>query len=94
VKLSTASTRRAVDKWKGKIADRAEKFQLWTFGLAAALLASQNARRGLLLPFLIFAMSLNFAAFELGALFLAGFFVAKLHCYRFANSVFRLISFG
>jgi len=42
----------------------------------------------------ILALSLNFAALELGILILLGFFVAKLHCYRLVNSIlnFRPLS--
>lgn len=43
---------------------------------------------------LIVALSLNFAALEFVVLIVIGFFLAKLHCYRFANSIMKLMSFG
>lgn len=55
-----------------------------------------SARRGkiALVPLLVLALSFNFAVLELAILILIGFFIAKLQCYRFINSMIGFFSFS
>lgn len=94
MKIRTASTRRAIGRWKGEAKAQETKFYSCALALAAPLLASARWGRIVLIPVLILALSLNFAAFEPVILILMGFFIAKFHCYRFVNSMMELVSFG
>jgi hypothetical protein len=85
LRLSTASTRRAIDGWKGRASVRVKTSWAWAIVLTAQLLISERRERLALLPALVFALSLNFALAELAILIVVGFYVAKLQCYRFVN---------
>ena len=93
MRIRTASTRRAIDKWKGKAKAHARRSQFWALDLVSRVLTSPGKRRVAFVPMLVLALSVNFAALELAILVLVGFFVAKLHFYRLVNSAmdfFRL----
>lgn len=60
--------------------------------MAAKLLASSVRGKVVIVPLLLVALSLNFVVLELGIFVFIGFLVAKLNCYRFANSMMRLIT--
>lgn len=58
------------------------------------LLASPQRGRVMLVPPVVMALSVNFAFLELGILLLVGFFIAKLHFYRFLNAMTGLFGFA
>lgn len=90
MRISTASTRRAIDRWKGKAKDQARRSQIWALDLVSHLLTSPKRGRAFLVPVLVFALSVNFAALELVILVLVGLFIVKLHVYRFVNSMMNI----
>ena len=87
MRLSTTSTRRAIDKWKGRARSQASKSKYWALEMAAIVLVSARWGRFAVLPFLGVAAFFNFAAIQLVVLAFVGFFVAKLHFYRLVNSI-------
>jgi len=93
-KIKTAATRRAIDMWKERAKTETSRFHSWTLALVAQLIVSTGRRRMFLVIPVVLALSLNFAVFELVILILIGFFIAKLHCYRFVNSMMKLMPFG
>ena len=93
VKIRTAPTRRAIDKWKGKARAQARMSQYWALDFVTQLLTSSKRWKVVFIPPLILVLSFNFAAFELGILILVSFFITKLQCYRFANSVMNHLPF-
>ena len=94
VRVSTASTRRSIDMWRGKAKAHVMRSQYLALEYVSRLLTSPRKGKVALVPPLVLALSLNFALFELGVLVMMGFFVAKLHFYRFLNSVAGLIRFS
>ena len=58
------------------------------------MIASRRQERVLLVLPLALALSLSFAGLEFGVLLLISFSVVKLHCYRFANYLLKLMPFG
>lgn len=93
MRIRTASTRRAIDRWKGRAKAHVRRTQLWSLDFAARLLTSRKRAGVALIPMLILALSINFAALELVVLVLLGFFVAKLQFYRLVNSAMNLFQF-
>lgn len=94
MRVSTASTRRSIDRWRGKAKAHVIRSRYLALEYASRLLTSPRKGRAALLPPLVLALSVNFALFELGVLVLMGFLVAKLHFYRFLNSVAGLFRFS
>lgn len=68
--------------------------QCWALDLVARLLTSSKRGKVVFIPLLVVALSFNFAILELVILILVGFFIAKLQCYRFVNSMMGLLSFS
>lgn len=92
MRIRTASTRRAIDKWKGAAKRRARNSQFWALDFVAGVLTSSRRERFVYIPPLILALSFHFAFIELGILVVAGFYVAKLYCVRFVNSILGLFA--
>ncbi|MDG6902728.1 MAG: hypothetical protein JRM80_12330 [Nitrososphaerota archaeon] len=93
MRLSTASTRRAIDKWKRHARSQATRSKYWALEMVSGVVTSARREKLVVLPFLGLAVLFNFAAIQFGVLVLIGFFVAKLHCYRLVNSVMGLLTF-
>ena len=94
MRIRTARTHRAIDKWRDKAHIEAARFYTSLVALVGYLLSAP--RRGKLafaMP-VVMTAALNFAVFEFVFLVVIGFFTAKLYCYKFANSMLRLISFS
>jgi hypothetical protein len=91
VRISTAETRRAIDKWKERTRAEASRFYISTGGLLASVLPAPSRGRFLLALALVLAMMVNFAFSELALLVLLGFLTAKLQCYRLVNSFVRFV---
>lgn len=94
MRLSTASTRKAIDKWKGHARNQAARSKYWALEMAASVLTSARRGRFAILPLLGAAALFNFAAIQLAVMILVGLFVAKLYCYRFVNSVMGLFTYA
>lgn len=94
MRIRTASTRRAIDRWKAQARLQVRRSQDSALDFVSRLLVSPQRGRAVFIPPMILALSLHFAVVELATIVLVGFFVAKLHCYRFANSVMGLFSVG
>lgn len=93
MKIGTASTRRAIDRWESRARAETAKFRSKGLASAARIIVSRRRGRILLVSLLIVTLSLNFAAVELLVLMVTGFLIAKLRCYRFINSVVKLLPF-
>lgn len=93
MKIGTASTRRAIDRWKARARTKTVEFQSKGLTSLAQTIVSPKRGRVLLVLLLIAALSLNFAVVELSVLIVMGFFVMKLHFYRFINSMMKLMPF-
>ena len=93
MRISTAATRRAIDRWKERIGSEASRFYLSTSALIASLLPAPEGGRSFFAFALVPATIANFALFEFGLLTLLFFFTAKLYCYRFVNAVLRFMPF-
>ena len=91
MRVSTASTLRAIDKWKEKTRSEASRFYLSTWALLASVLPAPRRGRLLLAVVLVVATVANFAFSELALLVFLGFLTAKLECYRFVNSFLRFM---
>jgi len=91
LRISTASTLRAIDKWKEKTRSEASRFYVSTGALLASVLPPARRGRLLLAVALVVATLANFAFSEFALLVFLGFLTAKLHCYRFVNSFLRLM---
>jgi len=90
VRIKTAPTRRAIDKWKGKARAHLERTQVWGLELVSMLLTSSRRGRALLVPLIGVGLLFNFAAVELATLSLVGFLMVKLKFYTLVNSMFRV----
>ena len=87
MRLSTAGTRRAIDRWKAKASLGTDRFY-GAVASAATLLLLTPRRRRLILAVPVAAIGiLGLAFLELALVILVGFLVAKLACYRLVNSV-------
>ena len=93
VRISTAATRRAIDRWKERIGSEASRFYLSTSALIASFLPAPEGGRSLFAFALIPATIANFALSEFALLALLFFLTAKLNCYRLANAVLKAMPF-
>jgi len=93
LRISTAATLRAIDKWKEKTRSEATRFYMSTGALLASVLPPPRLRRLLLALALVVATMANFAFSELALLVFLGFLTAKLQCYRLVNSFLRFVPF-
>ncbi|HYB76162.1 MAG TPA: hypothetical protein VEC08_04305 [Nitrososphaerales archaeon] len=91
MRVSTAATRKAIDKWKERTRSEASRFYISTGALLASLFPAPRRGRFLLALALVLATMVNFAFSELALLVLLGFLTAKLHCYRLVNSFLRFM---
>jgi hypothetical protein len=91
MRVKTAMTRKTLDKWKNRAGSEATRFYFSTAAMVAFVLSAPKRGRYFLILPTAFAVSLNFAFFELALIILIGFFTAKLHCYRLVNSVLKLM---
>jgi len=93
LRISTAATLRAIDKWKERTRSEASRFYVSTGALLASVLPPPRRGRVLLAIALVVATMANFAFSELALLVFLGFLTAKLHCYRLLNSFLRFMPF-
>jgi hypothetical protein len=93
LRISTAGTLRAIDKWKEKTRSEASRFYVSTGALLAYVLPAPRRGRLLLAVVLVVATMANFAFSELALLVFLSFLTAKLYCYRLVNSFLRFITF-
>ena len=93
MRISTAATLRAIDKWKEKTSSVASRFYVSTGALLASILPAPPRGRLLLAVGLVVATMANFAFSELALLIFLGFLTAKLECYRLVNSFLRFMPF-
>jgi len=93
MRISTAATLRAIDKWKEKTSSEASRFYMSTGALLASALPAPRRGRLLLAVALVVATIANFAFSELALLVFLGFLTAKLYCYRLVNSFLRFMPF-
>ena len=93
MRISTAATLRAIDKWKEKTRFEASRFYMSTGALLASVLPAPGRGRILLAIALVVATVANFAFSELALLVFLGFLTAKLQCYRLLNSFLRFMPF-
>jgi len=93
MRISTAATLRAIDKWKEKTSSEASRFYMSTGALLASVLPAPRRGRLLLAVALVVATMANFAFSELALLVFLGFLTAKLYCYRLVNSFLRFMPF-
>jgi hypothetical protein len=61
--------------------------------LAAFLLSAPRDWKSVIVLPTVFGTWLNFVAIEFALLILIGFFTAKLHCYKLANSFLKFLPF-
>ncbi len=94
MRIRTAATRKAIDKWKGRIGTEATRFYLSTAAIATSVLSVPNLGRTLIAIVLVLGTMVNFALSELALLTLVGFLVAKLNVYRFVNLFLRFAPFA
>jgi len=94
VRIRTAATHKAIDKWKERMGSEASRFYISTAAIFASFLSVPNLERFVVSFALVSATIVNFALSEFALLALLGFFVAKLHCYRFVNSFLRFVPAG
>jgi len=87
VKISTASTRRAIDKWKRRAKAEVAKSRFWGVEMVARFVTPGRWGRMVMIPPLVLALSFNFAVLELAILVLLCYFTVKLQCYRLFNSM-------
>ena len=93
MRISTAATLRAIDKWKEKTHFEASRFYMSTGALLASVLPPPRRGRVLLAVALVVGTMANFAFSELALLIFLGFLTAKLQCYRLLNSFLRFMPF-
>ncbi|HXW95627.1 MAG TPA: hypothetical protein VEJ19_07970 [Nitrososphaerales archaeon] len=93
MRISTAATLRAIDKWKEKTRSEATRFYMSTWTLVASFLPVPRRRSVLLAIGLVVATIANFAFSEFALLIFLGFLTAKLQCYRLVNSLLRFMPF-
>jgi len=91
LRISTAATLRAIDKWKEKTRSEASRFYVSTAALFASIMPPARLRRLLLALALVVATMANFAFSELALLVFLAFLTAKLQCYRLVNSFLRFM---
>jgi len=91
VRIRTAATRKAIDKWKERMSSEASRFYMSTAAIFASFVSFPKMGRFALAVGLVLAAIVNFALSEFALLALLGFLVAKLHCYRLVNSFLRFV---
>ena len=94
MRIRTAATHRAIDKWKERMSAEASRFYVSTAAIVASFLSVPKVERFALAVGLVLAAIVNFALSEFALLALLGFFMAKLHCYRLLNSFLRFVPAG
>jgi hypothetical protein len=91
VRIRTAATRKAIDKWKERMSFEASRFYMSTAAIFASFVFVPKIGRFALAVALALSAVVNFALSEFALLALLGFLVAKLHCYRFLNLFLRFV---
>lgn len=94
MRIRTAATHKAIDKWKERMSSEASRFYISTAAILTSFLSVPNLGRFVLSFALVSATIVNFALSEFALLALLGFLVAKLHCYRLVNSFLRFMPSG
>jgi hypothetical protein len=94
MRIRTAATHKAIDKWKERMSSEASRFYVSTAAVLASFLSLPRLGRFALALALVLGAVVNFALSEFALLALLGFFVAKLHCYRLVNSFLRFMPAG
>jgi len=91
VRLRTAGTLRAIDRWKEKAGLEVERFY-GSLASIAILIPAAPQRKKLVwvLPLAVVGV-LDFAFLEFALLVLLGLLTAKLSCYRLFNSMLRRV---
>lgn len=92
MRIGTAPTRRAIDRWKATAKSEARRAQYWALDLVAGVIASSRLERLVFIPPIMLALSFHLAFLELGIFLIAGFYVVKLQCVRFVNSLLGLFA--
>lgn len=87
MRIKTSRTLRSIDNWKKRFDLRNHRFLAAMSVLILALSCSNG--EVLFLAFLIFGISIHYAAMQFAALILMGFLWAKLGMYRFTNIILR-----
>jgi hypothetical protein len=93
LRLSTAATRRAIDKWEERTRSEASRFYASCAAILASFLSDHGRLRVLFGIALVLATMFNFAFSEFALLALLGFLTVKLHCYRLVNSFLNFLPF-
>jgi len=93
VRISTAETRRAIDKWKERTSSEVSRFHMTTAAVITSFLSNSRGIRAIFALALIALTILNFAFSEFALLTLLTFLTAKLYCYKLVNSFFRFVPF-
>lgn len=91
MRIRTAATRKAIDKWKERMSFEASRFYMSTAAVLASFVSVPGLERFASAVVLVLAAVVNFALSEFALLALLGFLVAKLHCYRFVNLFLRFV---
>ena len=91
MRIRTAATRKAIDKWKERMNAEASRFYMSTATILASFVSVPKMRRFALAIVLVLAAIVNFALSEFALLTLLGFLMVKLNCYRLVNSFLRFV---
>ena len=91
MRIRTAATRKAIDKWKERMSSEASRFYMSTAAIFASFVLVPKIERFVLAVALSWAAIADFALSEFALLALLGFLVAKLHCYTFVNLFLRFV---
>ena len=94
MRIRTAATHKAIDKWKERMSAEASRFHISTAAIVTSFLSVPKVGRFAFAIALVLAAIVNFALSEFALLALLGFLVAKLHCYRLVNSFLRFMPAG
>jgi len=94
VRIRTAATRKAIDKWKERMNAEASRFYMSTATILASFVSVPKIQRFATAIVLVLAAIVNFALSEFALLALLGFLMAKLSCYRLVNSFLRFVPAG
>ena len=91
MRLNTATTRRAIDKWKERIGSEGSKFYLSIGAIVTSVVSKRTGARPLVALVLVLATMFNFAFSEFALLAFLGLLTAKLQCYRLLNTFMRFV---
>ena len=94
MRIRTAATRKAIDKWKERMNAEASRFYMSTATILASFVSVPKIQRFATAIVLVLAAIVNFALSEFALLALLGFLMAKLNCYRLVNSFLRFVPAG